>query len=230
MAIKIEIDVEYITISNRLRHLNIPVPSKTLASMAAMNPNLVYNLDGSLDMRCRKNREWLAEENKKNIKTLREQIAYSNAKTDLLETRVLRQNNTIKDLSGGKEKELDPDDYECAICMEPMQGKVSLRCGHEMCPDCFARHARVNNTCPFCREEFSCKPKRLRETMSDTVSDAIVEQWSQIINDTYFSDQCNAHNNKETAIAKEQHLRWLVVENAKIIIKTGVRAWYETEV
>jgi hypothetical protein len=199
--------------------------------MAAMNnPNLAYNLDGTLDMRCRINREWLAEENKLKIKTLREQLADSNAKTEVLERRVLRQNNTIKDLSGGKEKELDPDDCECAICMNPMQGKVSLRCGHEMCPDCFARHSRENNTCPFCREEFSCKPKRLRETMSDSVADAIVEHWSQMVSEDYFTHHARKVSNKETLNEKEAHLRWLVVENAKIIMKIGVRPWYETEV
>ena len=47
----------------------------------------------------------------------------------------------------------------CSICMEDMCGRVTLICGHELCPDCFAQHSRVNNTCPFCREEFAPKPK-----------------------------------------------------------------------
>lgn len=29
------------------------------------NPDLTYNLDGSLDMRCKKNKEWIAKQNKK---------------------------------------------------------------------------------------------------------------------------------------------------------------------
>ena len=31
----------------------------------ASNPDLTYNLDGSLDMRCKKNKEWIAKQNKK---------------------------------------------------------------------------------------------------------------------------------------------------------------------
>jgi len=47
------------------------------------------------------------------------------------------------------------DKADCAICMEPMRGKVTLKCSHELCPECFAQHARVNNECPFCRDEFA---------------------------------------------------------------------------
>jgi hypothetical protein len=47
----------------------------------------------------------------------------------------------------------DPDE-ECGICMEAMQGTASMKCGHQMCISCFAQHARLNNTCPFCRDEF----------------------------------------------------------------------------
>jgi len=45
----------------------------------------------------------------------------------------------------------------CDICTDLVDGKVSLKCGHEMCPTCFARHARENNTCPFCRDVFAPK-------------------------------------------------------------------------
>tara|TARA_A100001011_G_scaffold371352_1_gene428593 strand:+ start:2391 stop:2987 length:597 start_codon:yes stop_codon:yes gene_type:complete len=198
--------------------------------MAAMDPNLVYNLDGTLDMRCRKNKLWLAKQQENQIKNLREELDDLKTKKSSLETRVLRQNKTIKELSGGKEKELDPEDCDCAICMEPMKGKVTLRCGHEMCPDCFAQHARQNNTCPFCREEFSCKPKKRREQMSDVVVDAIVDDWSRVVSVHYFARQSESNNNKTTSREKYDHLRWLVTANSKLIIKNRIRPWYENEV
>lgn len=52
-------------------------------------------------------------------------------------------------------KKQQGDKADCAICMEPMRGKVTLKCSHELCPECFAQHARVNNECPFCRDEFA---------------------------------------------------------------------------
>ena len=51
------------------------------------------------------------------------------------------------------------EDTTCLICADEMDGKVTLKCGHIMCPGCFARHSRVNNTCPFCRDEFAPKVK-----------------------------------------------------------------------
>lgn len=67
-----------------------------------------------------------------------------------------------REISTMKKEERDADD--CAICTEAMRGRVTLKCGHELCPECFAQQARVNNTCPFCRDEFvSSKPGGGRE-------------------------------------------------------------------
>ena len=198
--------------------------------MAAMNPDLKYNVDGTLDMRCRKNKLWLAKNNERQIKTLQEEVNDLRHKKSNLESRISHQNATISKLSGGKEKELDPEDCDCSICMEPMQGRVTLKCGHELCPDCFAQQARQNNTCPFCRAEFACLPKKPRDTMPDSVADALVDRWSTIItsdHSDYFERQCEYNESRTSAQEKETHLRWLVVENAKLIIKTQVRPWYE---
>lgn len=43
----------------------------------------------------------------------------------------------------------------CNICMDEMKGNVTLKCGHELCPLCFAKHARIHHLCPFCRDEFA---------------------------------------------------------------------------
>ena len=198
-----------------------------IKNMASANPGLIYRVNGMLDMRRKENKEWLRKEHERNMLNLREQCNEANAKAEHLEARVSRQNKTIQKLSGGKEAELDPEECDCAICMEPMQGRVTLRCGHEICPNCFAQHARQNNTCPFCREEFSCKPKKPREKMPDSVADAIVDHWSTIVREDYFAAHCEVYKNKRSADEKEAHLRRLVVENAKIIIKHGVRNWYE---
>jgi hypothetical protein len=178
-------------------------------------------------MRCKKNKEWLSKQKEIQVKTLRGELADLKTKNSSLETRMLRQNKTIKKLSGGKEKELDPENYECTICMEPMKGQVSLSCGHEMCPDCFAQHSRQNNTCPFCREEFSCKPKKPPEPMPDSVVEAIVDCWSTKISVDYFANHTETHHNKKTPKEKEAHLRWLVTANSKVIIKNMIRPWYE---
>ena len=46
--------------------------------------------------------------------------------------------------------------------METNCGNVTLKCGHEMCPECYAKHSRVNNTCPYCREVFAPEVKKER--------------------------------------------------------------------
>ncbi len=73
---------------------------------------------------------------------------------------------------------------ECSICMEMMDGKVYLDCGHEMCPTCFARHSRENHTCPFCRKEFAPKIKK-KEKMPSEVAEALIER---NVKDYYFSE------------------------------------------
>ena len=48
----------------------------------------------------------------------------------------------------------------CNICMDTIPGNVTLKCGHEMCPECYAMHSRVNNTCPYCRDVFAPELKK----------------------------------------------------------------------
>ena len=111
--------------------------------------------------------------------------------------------------------------------MEQMIGITTLRCGHSMCPDCFARHARENNTCPFCREEFSSKPKRI-ESMNDEITRELVDHWTTLIRPNYFEDMVNINNSKATMYEKSNHLRYIVTGNAEIIIRNMVRPWYES--
>lgn len=69
---------------------------------------------------------------------------------------------------------------ECSICMDEMKGEVILKCGHKLCPECFAQHSRKNNTCPFCRDEFSPKVQkkaRLSEQVANVMVKEVVEEY-----------------------------------------------------
>ncbi len=49
---------------------------------------------------------------------------------------------------------------DCPCCHEPItNGNVTLNCTHQLCVQCFTKWARLNNTCPCCREVFAEKPK-----------------------------------------------------------------------
>ena len=122
----------------------------------------------------------------------------------------------------------------CHICMEDMSGKVTLKCGHEMCPDCFAQHSRINNTCPFCREEFAPKPKK-QVKMQLYQLDAIAELWAEQVSTTtpsyenYFLRQRRRLWGMSSDIQAEQHLRWLITENGKILMRK-VKDWYDNDI
>ena len=67
------------------------------------------------------------------------------------------------------------DDIEnCVICFENINNNYAkLKCSHKFCISCFVQHARLNNTCPLCRDEFSIKPKKNLE-MSDEIRNNLV--------------------------------------------------------
>ena len=125
----------------------------------------------------------------------------------------------------------------CSICMEDMCGRVTLVCGHEMCPDCFARHSRVNNTCPFCREEFAPKPKK-QSKMPLHQLDGIAEMWADQVAWTangraepipnYFRRQVVLNRSKNDDDA-EAHMRWLITANGKILMEK-VKQWYDNDI
>lgn len=83
---------------------------------------------------------------------------------DQLRQHIRRKNNKIKKLSIKNGVADEEENTMCSICMEEMDGKVTLKCDHTMCPGCFAQHSRVNNTCPFCRDEFAPKVKKNRHS------------------------------------------------------------------
>ena len=122
----------------------------------------------------------------------------------------------------------------CSICMEDMCGRVTLECGHEMCPDCFAQHSRVNNTCPFCREEFAPKPKKQTKMPLETIH-AIAEAWGDSVqrdtpnHSNYFRRQQLELELCASEIETERRIRWLILENGKILMEK-VKRWYDKDI
>lgn len=116
----------------------------------------------------------------------------------------------------------------CAICMDEMKGRVSLVCGHEMCPECFAQHARLHNTCPFCRDQFAPKPK-IPNKMPIHHIDIMAEQWA----DSMASSDCltsqRVFNHSLRGGEADVHLMYFVVANAKILMQK-VKRWYDQEI
>jgi hypothetical protein len=120
----------------------------------------------------------------------------------------------------------------CLICTEPMKGRVTLGCEHEMCPDCFAQHARLNNNCPFCREEFAPAPKKQTKLPVELLG-TIADQWASgeyqwSAPQDYFEKQRMINLNR-TEGGGVEHLRWLVRENGKILMKK-VKDWYDKDI
>ena len=106
----------------------------------------------------------------------------------------------------------------CAICMDEMKGRVSLVCGHEMCPECFAQHARLHNTCPFCRDEFAPKPK-IPNKMPFHHIGIMAEQWAfEYIEST---DHLSSHYNEDDIEC--------LIDYACLLIE-NVKRWYDQEI
>jgi len=55
----------------------------------------------------------------------------------------------------------EEDHDECPICLEPIsEGLVVLKCKHKFCASCFAQHARSDNKCGLCRDQFAPRVQR----------------------------------------------------------------------
>tara|TARA_B100000902_G_scaffold393093_1_gene446719 strand:+ start:1270 stop:1650 length:381 start_codon:yes stop_codon:yes gene_type:complete len=114
----------------------------------------------------------------------------------------------------------------CDICTENMEGRgrVTLKCGHYMCPSCFAEHARVNNTCPYCRDEFASKIKRNERVPLEMVESIIV---SHIISDTDFYRGINRRINWEIESSRQVAILKVMVSNMCHLAMNFLTNWYE---
>ena len=161
------------------------------------------------------------QEYKKTITALKNEAAELKKTNATFKTMHQRDMKKINDLSGEEVAE----EEQCIICMEPKIGLASLPCEHEFCVSCFAQHARETNTCPLCRDEFTCKPKKT-EHLSDTLINGMVDEWADNIDPSYFMRMVGSYD-KKTFNKKIEFLHWIVTANAKRIIKSKVRRYYE---
>ena len=79
-----------------------------------------------------------------------------------------------------RKQEKGVESEECNICMDVMRGQVTLKCGHKLCPECFAQHSRKNNTCPYCRDVFSPQVEgkaRITEQLGYEMVKEVVEEY-----------------------------------------------------
>ena len=116
----------------------------------------------------------------------------------------------------------------CCICTEVMDGRVFLKCGHEICPDCFARHSRLSNTCPFCRDVFSSKPKK-QVKLPLYQLDFIADSWADSVQHQdggYFKQQTLNLLHRDNP---DELLKFLIRENAKILMRK-VKNWYDADI
>jgi hypothetical protein len=70
----------------------------------------------------------------------------------------------------------DPPVVECMVCYEDIEcEKVSLKCGHAYCVQCFIKHMRVGNNCACCRAHICDPPKKhtYRILSTSEISDII---------------------------------------------------------
>ena len=118
----------------------------------AIDNALPIRKDGSLDMRKKCNKDAVRLMYIRKITALQRSMVEKNTKIKQLEMRVNKQNKIIKTYDNSEE--LDKEDTDCVICCDVKIGTATLSCcGQEICIPCFAKHSRVNNTCPFCRHQ-----------------------------------------------------------------------------
>tara|TARA_B100000795_G_scaffold101959_1_gene75142 strand:+ start:182 stop:805 length:624 start_codon:yes stop_codon:yes gene_type:complete len=198
--------------------------SQRMAQVLVANP----------DRRTRKHKQAVKEVYESTIASLIVKLSEETTRNNELRTRVAQRTRVVA--HANRDDEPTPS---CSICMEDMHGRVTLVCGHEMCPDCFAQHSRVNNTCPFCREEFAPKPKK-QYKMPLYQIDGIVEMWAESVggdtptHSNYFRRQTVLLLDKNDGTlagraAVESHIRWLITANGKILMDK-VKEWYDNDI
>lgn len=126
-----------------------------------------------------------------------------------------------------------PKKEECPICMEEMAGEVTLKCGHRMCPSCFAQHSRVSNACPYCRDEFAPEQEGKLEISATLAQTMIVET----VRDYYYNEEIDEELNgfierlleNDTPMNRE-HLKACIYANMDGACREMLEAteeWYE---
>lgn len=120
----------------------------------------------------------------------------------------------------------------CPVCQEEITtdtGKVTLKCKHEMCVECFTQWARKANTCPCCRDEFSSQPEKkhgLKKTMPPDVALSLLQQHKEQLND-YSQIRCMMME-KRPYMHDKVALMDAVIEYNVNTIARKIILWYES--
>ncbi|CAF91974.1 unnamed protein product, partial [Tetraodon nigroviridis] len=70
---------------------------------------------------------------------------------------------------------LDPNDFECALCMRLFYEPVSTPCGHTFCKNCLERCMDHTPHCPLCKESLK-QYLACRKYMVTTLLDTLIKQ------------------------------------------------------
>ena len=149
-----------------------------MASATEFSQRMAQVLVANPDRRTRKHKQAVKEVYESTIASLIVRLSEETTRNNELRANELRARVAQRARVVAHANRDDEPTPSCSICMEDMRGRVTLVCGHEMCPDCFAQHSRVNNTCPFCREEFAPKPRdetseEIRNQLRDEFRDEV---------------------------------------------------------
>lgn len=157
--------------------------------------------NGVPDMRLRQNRENMIEMAK-----------------DLSRSLASEESEIKRFMCGGKVE------TTCRICMEEMKGRVTMKCGHEMCPDCFAKHARVNHTCPFCRDEFTTKQKERQHISAESIM-VMSDRMFESVSEDYFSRATQVV--RGTNLVEGTHYMEYLIKMNAMMLGRQVADWYD---
>uniref|UniRef100_A0A8C1RXH3 LON peptidase N-terminal domain and ring finger 1, like n=1 Tax=Cyprinus carpio TaxID=7962 RepID=A0A8C1RXH3_CYPCA len=99
----------------------------------------------------------------------KKQVATASAATPVVTEETKSHRTLPKDL-------LDPNDFECALCMRLFYQPVTTPCGHTFCKNCLERCLDHNPQCPLCKESLK-EYLAFRKYTITQVLDNIIKQY-----------------------------------------------------
>ena len=88
------------------------------------------------------------------------------------------------------EDAVDPNDYECPLCMRLFWRPVTTPCGHTFCKTCLDRVLDHNTCCPMCKS--ATLKTYLSERRETTVNEFVEKAMRRLLPDE-FSDRKKLH-------------------------------------
>ena len=115
----------------------------------------------------------------------------------------------------------------CDKCSIPIESGAILKCGHNMCMDCYIDNSRLGNKCLVCSDIYADPLKEDGHINSEQIEEMIETLFANANGtpENYFLDatmKIKMRGYKES----KQTLHWYMIENARIIGKK-VLHWYK---